>query len=160
MFTKRNLVSALLAIGLTLGISGGAVAAESHSHDGHDAGKMELTLDDGKKWKGDDSLRKAMGEIRVAIASRLDEIHENRLPAKEYKALAKSVQGQIDYMVENCDLPVAEDEQLHIVLNQIIEGIDEMEEGSHPRNGAVKIVQAHNAYGKYFKHLGWQPLGK
>lgn len=161
MFTRKPLVFSLLAIGLVLGLPGVAAAAtEEHSHDGHEAGSMELTLDAGKKWRGNDHLRKAMGEIRVAIASRLGEIHENNLPAREYKTLATSVQGQIDYMVENCNLPEAEDEQLHIVLNQIIEGIGEMEEGSEPRSGAVKIVQAHNAYGKYFEHPGWQPLGK
>ena len=160
MFTRKNLVSSLLAIGLALGISAGAVAAESHSHDGHDAGSMKLTLDAGKKWQGNDELRKAMGEIRVAMSSRLGEIHENKLPTEAYKALATSVQGQVDYMIEHCDFPEAEDEQVHIILNQIAEGIDEMEEGSQPRNGAVKIVQAHNAYGKYFKHQGWQPLGK
>ena len=121
---------------------------------------MKLTLDAGKKWQGNDELRKAMGEIRVAMSSRLGEIHENKLPTEAYKVLATSVQGQVDYMIEHCDLPEAEDEQLHIVVNQIVEGIDEMEEGSQPRNGAVKIVQAHNTYGKYFKHQGWQPLGK
>lgn len=160
MLTRKNLVSSLLAIGLALGISAGAVAAESHSHDGHDASNMELTLNAGKKWQGDDNMRKAMGEIRTIMASHLGEIHEDRLPAQEYKVLATSVQGQIDFMIEKCDLPVEEDEQLHVVLNQIIEGIDEMEESSQPRNGAVKIVQAHNAYGNYFEHQGWQPLGK
>ncbi|MCW9035412.1 MAG: hypothetical protein OQK35_07570 [Alphaproteobacteria bacterium] len=161
MFSKKNLVSSVLAIGLVVGSSGVAYAAsDEHSHDGHGSGDVELTLNAGKKWPGDDSLRKAMGEIRTVMASRLIEIHENRLPAKEYKILAQSVQGQIDYMVENCKLPVAEDEQLHIVLNPIIEGIEAMEEGANPRSGAVKIVKAHNAYGKYFNHPGWKPLGK
>jgi hypothetical protein len=161
LFTRKNLISSLFAIGLVLGLSGVASAAsEEHSHDGHGAGDTVLMLDAGNKWHGDDSLRKAMGEIRVAMASRLGEIHENKLPASEYKSLADSIQGQVDYMIENCNLPVAEDEQLHVVVNQIVEGIEEMEEGSQPRSGAVKIVKAHNLYGKYFVHPGWQPLGK
>ncbi len=161
MIFRSNLILSLLAAGLVVSLSGAASAAsEEHSHDGHETGVAELTLDAGKKWQGDDSLRKAMGEIRIAMASRLNQIHENQLPAEEYKALAGSIQGQVDYMVENCKLPLAEDEQLHIVLNQIIAGIEEMTAGSQPRNGAVKIVQAHNAYGKYFRHPGWQPLGK
>lgn len=161
MFTRKNLVSFLLAISLVLGMSGVASAAsDEHSHDGHDAGAIELTLNAGNKWPGDNSLRKAMGEIRVAMASRLGEIHENKLPVNEYKVLAAAVQGQIDYMIENCKLPTEEDEQLHIVVNQIVEGIEEMEESSQPRSGAVKIVKAHNTYGKYFMHPGWQPLGK
>ncbi len=161
MLNRKNLISYILAIGLVFGLSGIASAAtEEHSHDDHNSSSLELTLNAGKKWQGDNSLRKAMGKIRVVMASRLGEIHENKLPATEYKVLAKSIQGQIDYMVENCKLPVAEDEQLHIVLNPIIEGIEEMEEGANPRGGAVKIVKAHNAYGKYFTHPGWQPLGK
>jgi len=161
MFTRKNFVSSLLAISLVLGLSGVSSAATGErSHDGHKAGAMELTLDSGRKWQGSDDLRKAMGEIRVAMASRLDKIHKNKLPAKEYKTLAGAIQGQVDYMIEHCKLPVAEDEQLHVVVSQIMEGIDEMEEGSQPRSGAVKIVQAHNAYGKFFNHPGWQPLGK
>ncbi len=160
MFIKKNLASSLLAIGLSLGISAGAIAAESNSHDGHGAGTVELSLNAGKKWQGSDELRKAMSEIRVVMASRLGEIHENKLPAKEYKTLAASVQGQVDYIIEHCDLPQAEDDQLHIVVDQIFQGIEEMEESSTPRSGAVKIIQAHNAYGTYFEHQGWKALGK
>lgn len=159
MFRKRHLLFALLAIALAP-LAGEVLAGESHSHEGHAANAMELRLDAGRKWRGDVSMRQGMIGIRAAMAARLDQIHEDRLAPDEYGALAKVVQKQADYMVENCRLPREVDEQLHIVLGQILEGIGEMEEGPHSRNGAVKIVQALNAYGKHFEHPGWQPLGK
>jgi hypothetical protein len=160
MSVSSKFAPALVAFGLVLGVASGALAAESHSHDGHGAATLELKLNAGAKWQGDAAMRESMADIRAAIAARLGEIHENRLPAGQYKALASTVQGEIDYMVENCKLPIEVDEQLHVVLGQVIDGIGEMEDGENPRAGAVLIVKALNAYGEHFEHPGWQPLGK
>ncbi len=65
---------------------------------------------------------------------------------------------QTDFMIENCELEPAVDEQFHSVLGQIIEGASEMEEGKQPRQGAVLVVQALNAYGEHFEHPGWKPF--
>ena len=53
-------------------------------------------------------------------------------------------------------LPEDADAQLHVVLEQIIDGVAEMKAGRD--KGAVKIVQALDMYGKYFNHTGWKPL--
>lgn len=159
MPTQKTLISILSVIALGFTMSATAVA-EGHSHDGHHAATIALSLNADKKWQGDDSMRKGMSEIRTVIASHLHEIHEDHLGGKGYKVLAISIQKQVDYMLENCRLSVEVDEQLHMVLAQVIEGIAEMENNSYPRKGAVKIIKALNAYGKHFEHSGWQPVGK
>lgn len=158
MFTKTKIASALLAAGLFFGVTNLSLAADRHSHGEQTMVKAKLNA--GQKWKGDKHLRKSMGAIRTSIHTRLGEIHENRLPSDEYKKLANEIQTQIDYMVENCHLPEAEDEQLHIILNPIFEGVSEMGSGKNERAGAVKVVKVYNAYGKYFEDSNWAPLGK
>lgn len=142
--------------GIALSLSAGAGLAERTSHQGHAASELALTLNVGAKWQGDDNMLKGMDAIRAAMATNLEAIHEDRLPAEDYNTLAAEVLVQTDFMIEHCDLEPEVDEQFHLVLGQVIEGASEMEEGSEPRAGAVMIVQALNAYGEHFEHPGWQ----
>ena len=156
MLTAKYLAPVLFGIALSLAPMSGF--AQDTSHDGHAASELTLTLNAGAKWQGDDNMLKGMDAIRTAFAANLDAIHEDRLPADDYKALAATVMAQTDFMIENCKLEPAVDEQLHSVLGQVIAGASDMEAGSEPRAGAVMIVEALNAYGEYFEHPGWQPL--
>jgi hypothetical protein len=156
MSISKMLVSAVFALGLALGSAGAGVAAEPHGHG--DAAAVQLKLDNGKKWQTDDALRHGMGEIRHAMAASLRPIHENTFSPANYEALAANVQKHIDYVVGNCKLPEEADQQLHIVLEQILDGISEMKGSARKEQGAVKIVNALDTYGKYFDHAGWAPL--
>lgn len=154
MFTSKSILPAVLALGLSLTP---ALAAETHSHHGA-AATAKLTLDHGKKWQTDDVLRRGMGEIRSAMAQSLEPIHKGAFTPAQYDALAGRIQGQLDDVVKNCKLPEAADQQLHIVLEQIIDGVAGMKAATARDKGAVKVVQALGQYGKYFDHAGWQPL--
>ena len=156
MSISKVLVSAVFALGLVLGSVGAGVAAESHAHG--DAAAVQLKLDNGKKWQTDDALRQGMGEIRQAMAASLKSIHENTFSPANYDALAANVQKHIDYVVGNCKLPEEADQQLHVVLEQILDGISEMKDSAQKQQGAIKIVSALDTYGRYFDHAGWAPL--
>lgn len=152
----NKLTRTLLAAGLMFGLAGGAMAAEGHSHGGGHA--AALKLNDGKKWQTDEPARKGMTDIRNALAGSLDAIHHGKMTPDGYKALAGKLEGSIHYMVENCKLAPEVDEQLHIVLEQVFEGVDAMKGGQHAMDGAVKVVMALDAYGKHFDHPGWKPI--
>lgn len=145
-------------LALMLALSGTVAPAQTSSHEGHAATELSLTLNNGEKWRGDASMIQGMSGIRDAMAHRMGAIHDNTLPADSYPALAAEVQGQVDYMVENCRLSPEVDAQLHMVLGQVLEGVAAMEGGDDQRAGAVRIVQALNAYGEHFEHPGWQGL--
>ncbi|MDT3684270.1 MAG: hypothetical protein RO009_04410 [Pseudorhodoplanes sp.] len=151
---SKFLVPAIIAA-LLWGMPVAGFAAEPHAHAG---AAVQLKLDNGNKWQTDDALRRGMGEIRTAMAGSLAPIHKKKFTPKQYEALADRVQTQIDYVVGNCKLPEDADAQLHIVLEQIIDGVAEMKAASGGDKGAVKIVQALDLYGKYFNHAGWKPL--
>lgn len=150
----------LLAAAVVLAVAGPAVsrAEETHSHDGHGAGAAALTLNNGAKWHVDGVVRDSMTEIRNAVQASLPAIHDGKFSAGDYGALAAKVQQQIDNLVANCKLEPAVDEQFHLVLEHMLEGIGLMEGDGDRHDGAVGIVKALGAYAEHFEHPGWQPL--
>lgn len=156
MRTIKHIAPVLFGIALSL--TAGPVFAESTSHQGHGASELALTLNAGAKWQGDDNMIKGMEAIQTAVAANIDAIHHDHLPVEDYKSLAAVVMAQTDFMIENCELEPAVDEQFHGVLGQIIEGASEMEAGDQARQGAILVIQALNAYGEHFEHPGWKPF--
>lgn len=153
----RMLTLAAIAIAFPLA----AFAAESgyEHHGAHGGQKLELNA--GKKWMTDDALRSGMSSIRSAITAALPAAHGGKTTTAEYDALAKELSAQVGHIVQNCKLEPKADAQLHLVLEQIIGGIDTVEGKSQDKkraDGMVKIAQALNVYGKYFDHPGWQPV--
>jgi len=154
MFTNKLFIPTVVALGLALGAP--ALGAEPHAHG--DPATVELRLNNGKKWQTDDVLRRGMSEIRTAVAESLPPIHQNAFTPAQYDALAARIQAQLDYVVGNCKLPEEDDKQLHLVLEQIIDGVAEMKAATGRDQGAVKIVRTLAQYGEYFDHAGWPPL--
>ena len=159
---KQNILTALIVLSLASAAPALAAnnAAHDHSHD-HGGKPAALQLNAGKKWETDAPLRKAIGEIRQSMAASLDAIHNNRLPAKEYGALAHKVESAVGDMVANCKLGTQADEQLHIIIADLLAGAEQMtgkEKQSKPRDGAVKVIGALDKYGKYFDDAGYQPF--
>ena len=154
MRTTRLLIPGLIALGLTLAPAGVLAAEHDHGH----AATVKIKLDHGKKWPTDEALRRGMGEIRNAMADAVPAIHRDKFSSGEFEKLAGRVQGQIDYVTANCKLPEAADHQLHVVLEQILDGIAAMKADKGRDQGAVKIVQALDLYGAHFNHAGWKKL--
>jgi hypothetical protein len=153
MFISKLFAPAIIALGLALAAP--AFAAEPH---GHGDTAVQLRLDNGKKWQTDDALRRGMSEIRTAMAEALTPIHEGTFAPPHYEVLVTRIQDQLDHVVGNCKLPEEADQQLHIVLEQIIDGIADMKAMAGRDKGAVKIVRALDQYGQYFDHAGWRSL--
>jgi hypothetical protein len=154
MLTSRLLIPGLIAFGLALAPAGVVAAEHAHGH----AATVAISLDKGKKWPTDGALRRGMGEIRSAMADALPPIHRHKFSSGDFEQLAGRVQGQIDYVTANCKLPEAADHQLHVVLEQILDGIATLKANNGRDQGAVKIVQALDLYGAHFNHAGWKKL--
>lgn len=154
-------VKPLAALAATLVLAFGApgvAAAQSAAHDGHDAAAPALVLNDGAKWQGDQNMIDGMAAIRGTLADNLDAIHSGTLSADAAKDIAAKVEPQVNFMIENCVLTPAVDEQFHLVLAQIMDGTSLLGSGDTAQEGAVRIVEAVIAYGDHFHHPGWQPL--
>lgn len=154
-------IAALLALplGTMTGTALAADAAHSHGHShGHEVhGTMELNQ--GQKWETDAALRQGMGALHQIVSTGLDGAHTNALTADDYKKLSGEIMTHFTYIVENCELEPEADAQLHILLGNIIQGVEVIEgkvSDEQPEDGLVKMAQALNSYGSYFDHPNWE----
>ena len=151
-----------LALMLALALSSPlAVLAATDAHDHGKSAPHKLELNAGKKWGTDDALRKAMSGIQTSVAQTLPAAHAGKASAADYDAFGKDVTAQVTYMVENCKLDPQADAQLHIIVADLMAGV-EAAQGKHGEkkraSGVVKVAQAANAYGKHFDHAGWKAI--
>jgi hypothetical protein len=157
MTAKRILTRVAIATVLASGLAGAAAAAQPHAHN-HGAAPTVVQRDDGKPWPTDTPLRTGMTEIRNAIAAALDRIHHGAFAPADFQALAAQLDQQIEYVTVNCRLPEDADAALHVVLGEIIDGIETMRGGPDRDGGAVQVVKALDLYAGAFDHAGWIPL--
>lgn len=137
-----------------------AAAPAGHSHD-HAGAPVKPSLDAGKRWASDEPLRKSMTNIRNAMDESLHAFHEGKLSAAKYNALAAKVNGEVGYMVSNCKLEPKADAQLHLIIAEILEGVEAMEgkvKKVKRQDGAVKVMGALESYGSYFDDPSWKPI--
>ncbi len=153
MKTPRIHLIPLILAGSLAAFPAAGWAQDSHSHG--TTAEMTLTLNQGAKWETDEALRTGMSAIREAIAPVIEDVHADRLDAGQYAALADGAEAQVNYIVENCKLPEAPDEQLHLVLAHMLEGIEQLRAPGSGQQGAT-AVEALNAYGEHFDHPDWK----
>jgi hypothetical protein len=153
----RFILSALLALplGTMAGTAMASDAALSHGHEVH--GTMELNQ--GQKWETDAALRQGMGALHQIVSTGLESAHANALNADDYKKMSGDIMTQFTYIVETCDLEPEADAQLHILLGNIVQGVETIEgkvSGEQPEEGLIKMAHALNSYGSHFDHPNWQ----
>ena len=74
--------------------------------------------------------------------------------------MADRLHEQVDYVTANCKLPEEADAQLHIVLAEVLEGMDTMKTGADQVQGALRAVVALEAYGRHFEHPNWASIAR
>ncbi|MDP3440682.1 MAG: hypothetical protein U0989_14380 [Azonexus sp.] len=158
---KRNTLLALVAFHLT--ITAPAMAATDHASHSHEHGSAvaSLQLNAGQKWETDAALRQSMSNIRQAMTASLHAIHENRLPAKKYDALAKKVEHEVGEIVANCKLAPEADAQLHLIVADLMTGAEQMAgktKSVKRQRGAVGVIGALEKYSTYFEDAGFKPI--
>jgi len=154
----RTPLALMLAVALSSPLAALA-AADAHDHGKSAPHKLELHA--GKKWGTDDALRQGMSTIHASVSKILPSAHSGQATAADYEAFGKDVTAQITYIVENCKLDPQADEQLHIIVANIMGGVEAAEgkQGEKTRaSGVVTVAQAANAYGKHFDHAGWRAI--
>ena len=154
----KSPIALMLALALSSPL---AVLAASDAHDHGKSAPHKLELNAGKKWGTDDALRKAMSGIQASVTQTLPAAHAGKASAADYDAFGKDVTAQVTYMVENCKLDPQADAQLHIIVADLMNGVEAAQgkQGEKKRaSGVVKVAQAANAYGKHFDHAGWKAI--
>lgn len=159
MKTHFSRLALTLALTAPLAIAGGpAFAADAHHHD---AASTTLTLNDGQKWETDEALRLAMGKLTQAVQAALPAAHDGTLSDAQYDALGAQANQEFAYIVENCKLAPEADDALHVILADMISGVEAVggkQAGQSRASGVVVLAQSLNRYGEHFDHPGWQDI--
>jgi hypothetical protein len=154
------LTTAVAAAAMAAALSAPALAqTAAHSHD--DAAPHKLTLNQGRKWATDDTLRAGMGRIRGLVEPQLGAAHAGKLTPAQYRELATQVETEVGGIVTNCKLEPKADAMLHLVIADIGQGVDAMagkDAKLRPAPGLVKVAQAVNQYGSHFDDPGFRPI--
>lgn len=110
-------------------------------------------------WETDDGVRRAMSAIQQAMASRQQDIAADRLSAKDYQGLAKSIEESLAMAEKSSQAPVAALKAFQaIVAIDLRRSAELMRTGATvklQRAGALGVPQTLNNYGQYFQHPGW-----
>lgn len=131
------------------------VDAQADAHADH--GPLPV-LADGQRWETDEPLRKAMGDIRDDVAKNLPAYHDAQLQPADADALATAVQGNIDYMIANCELAPEPDAVLHVMIGRMMGATAALREDPASADGMPQLVSVVNDYQASFDHVGLQPL--
>ena len=157
---KTNRLPSTLAFLLAMATAGSqtAWAAADHHHHHGDGAEQKLQLNAGKKWVTDASLRQAMDGINQAMVTAVPLIHKNRFSEADYAKLAAGINEKVAYAVANCQLAPEADAMLHLLIAELTAGAEAMagKGGTSRHDGAVRVLQALQSYGKYFQHPNWK----
>ena len=137
-------------------------AESPHSHASSPAGeKLELKLNQGKKWETDKPLREGMQNIKKLLESDMTAIHEEKLSEASYSTLSQKITVELNKIFKNCKLKAAADAMLHLILAQVMKGAAQMkseQQSSGRLDGAVTVMKALDQYAQFFDHPGWKPI--
>jgi hypothetical protein len=142
---------------LSLAAANTIAASVNNEHD-HGHSSMELRLNNGAKWAVDAPLSRAMNNIGSAMHKDMSAIHSGDLEAGKYAVLAKKINSEVNYMIENCNLEPDADAQLHLIIAELMEGSSAMEDQTSARDGAVKVIGAIESYVTYFEDPNFKPI--
>lgn len=161
---QKNLFFPLVAVVLvaTVAFAHPVLAVEEHHHHGDNSAVVQkLQLNAGKKWATDAVLRQSMDDINQAWATALPLIRKDRFGNSDYATLATTISQKVGYAIEHCKLEAKADAMLHFVIAELLVGAEIMEgkTAAQRHDGAVRVRQALESYGKYFQHPNWKVAG-
>ena len=108
----------------------GTHGSDAHAHDVAHAAGVDFPVPEGHvKWEPDGPLIEGMSRVRAAIGD-LEQAGDEAT----VRAAAAEVNAAIDYMFENCSLPVEPDIALHAVLARLMAGTQALD--ADPSNTA------------------------
>jgi hypothetical protein len=135
------------------------ITAEQPHHHGHDNhAASALSLNNGEKWQTDVPLRQGMQSINDAAMNATTDFHHDALTKEDAEKLAKHITGQVDYLINNCQLEPQADATLHVLIGDLLGGADVLSKQPLSNQGLPRIIQALQLYPDYFNHEDWNKI--
>jgi hypothetical protein len=145
-------------------LNAGAVLSEIHAgdhpHHHSEIGHMApgLTLNQGKKWNTDTTLRQGMKKISDKVINAVPAYHHATLTKADADKLARDIHNQVNYLVANCKLEPEADATLHVLIGDLLTAASTLSREPLSPQGLPSIVRTLQQYPKYFAHPGWKDM--
>lgn len=126
-------------------------SATTHdAHAAHDALEHAIVAPpDGERWPTDEPLRTGMSRIQSAV----EQATMTPLSRERSLALARTIEQNVTYVIENCKLPPKADAALHVLLARILAATDQLKNDNPSSDAAVaQIRSALQDYRDAFDH--------
>lgn len=142
---QRDPSTMMIAILIALFTYQPGIAAENHSAHSHQQHQSTTapSLNHGKKWQPDSTLRSGMKTIRESVSSQAE-------PARIAEAIGK----ETTRIFQNCHLAPQADATLHVFLSDLLKAREQFKNASKPQDvQAARELAAHalDGYQQYFE---------
>lgn len=130
------------------------VVQESHdAHASHDA--AATAPPDGDRWPTDEALRTGMSRIDAAVER--TRAMTQPVTREQTQELARAVEENVSYIIENCRLPPEPDAALHVLIGRMMAAVGELKRDA-PADAAVnELVRVLQDYRGAFDHAPSPP---
>ncbi|GIL18257.1 MAG: hypothetical protein BroJett040_20080 [Oligoflexia bacterium] len=144
----KKLITAIFVLSL----STASLAEEDHSH-GHQAsgGQAGMTLNEGKKWKSDETLQKNMVQMHKQFNVLNKLVESKRAKDGDYKTMVEVMDKSIADIFKNCKLEPKADATLHVVLTELMSAKDKMKNQKTSIEGLTQARKGFNLFHEYFQ---------
>jgi hypothetical protein len=151
-------VTILVAAAATTGLLWRGFHEGGAHNRGDHHGSAALTLNYGKKWTTDQSLRGGMQQIAALIAPLTDIDDSEPLDPEQAAKIAFGVREQVNDLISNCKLDPKADAALHVLIADMFAGADVLMQPAPSMEGVRIIREALELYPQYFEHPDWKPM--
>ncbi|HEU4653740.1 MAG TPA: hypothetical protein VFS47_07125 [Steroidobacteraceae bacterium] len=121
-------------------------AKEHAAHEGHTA----PVLPAGKRWATDEPLRTGMSRIGDATARAV--IAGQPVSAATGDALAQTVEQNVTYIVQHCQLQPDADAALHVIIGRMMTAASQLKGDASRDTGLKELTEALAEYRRTFDH--------
>lgn len=139
-----------------------AYAEESHDkhHNKHTSKAEEekrhavksLTLNNGKKWDVDQTMKENMGAINSQFNKMNGLISSKKITANDYNELSNVISKSAQNIASNCKMELKKDETFHTVLGDLLAVSEDLKDAKKSKHATEKLTHALKTYTQYFDH--------
>ena len=146
------IVAALFAVSCNTSPSAPAAEGDAHEaeHTTASANKTSLTLNNGEKWKADESTNNNVAALEQ-ITNDFKPVEEKS--TEDYKALHTSLQEGIEKMVKECRMQGADHDALHLWLEPLMGMVKRMENVASATEGSASFEEINNQINLYRQYF-------
>jgi aspartate oxidase len=118
-----------------------------------DHSARSLSLNHGKKWPVDQTMRENMGAIHRQFKILKDLSKSKKATDKEAKELSDLISTSAQNIVSKCKMEAAQDENFHIILSELFVVADSLKKKKEIEPALSKLAETFKNYTKYFEHV-------